>query len=295
MGDPMDFSVVVTTRNRPVQLVALLTALSQVDYPRDRYEVLVADDGSDTPLEGAVAPLTGTLNLRLVRREPGGPARGRNTAARLARGKYIAFTDDDCLPEPEWLREAWKALEANPGAMAGGGTVNGLPENPYSSASQFITDLVYAHYNGGETGPRFFLTNNMAAPRSQFEQLGGFDEDYVLCACEDRDLCDRWRHAGFRLVYAPLARVRHMHRLTLASYCRQHFTYGRGAVRFHKMTALRGSGRLRDHFSFHRSVGSWFREAFRRSPGLGGVKTCGLLILWQVANAAGYLYERVKR
>ena len=138
MGDRLDFSVVVTTRNRPVQLAVLLSALASLDFPRDRFEVVVVDDGGDTLLDGVIAPFTKRLNLRLLRCEHGGPARGRNTGVANAEGHYLAFTDDDCAPESGWLRHMKDALEMNPGAMVGGTVVNGLPSNPYSAASQLI-------------------------------------------------------------------------------------------------------------------------------------------------------------
>jgi GT2 family glycosyltransferase len=165
----------------------------------------------------------------------------------------------------------------------GGRTVNALTGNLCSTASQLIVDIVYEHYNPNPEDARFFATNNMALDAGIFRELGGFDEGFVLPACEDRDLCDRWRHQGHRLRYAPDARVDHYHRLSFAAFCRQHFTYGRGAVRFHRLRAQRGSGRLWREVGFHFHIGP------------RALALAALLVVWQVVNAAGYFYERLRR
>jgi GT2 family glycosyltransferase len=240
-----------------------------------------------------VAPFADRIQINLIRKDPGGPARGRNTGVQAARGRYVAFLDDDCIPEPGWLGAMELALRASPGAMIGGKTRNGLPANPYSAASQFTLEMVYAFNNQDPRAARFFATNNMALPRDRFSELGGFDEDYVLTAGEDRDLCDRWRQAGFPMIHHEAAVIRHCHALSLVSYCRQHFTYGRGAVRFHSKAAARGSSRLRDHIGFHGRLPTWFMRALRSQPPASPFKLIVLFLTGQALNAAGFFYERL--
>ncbi|MGH9673346.1 MAG: glycosyltransferase [Bryobacteraceae bacterium] len=293
IDDRITFSIVITTRNRARQLTTLLAALAALRFPKDRFEAVIVDDGGDESLDGALAAVSGAIQMRMLRREAGGPARGRNTGARAARGRFLAFIDDDCVPEPEWLQALATVHQERIDAMIGGRTLNGLLSNPFSAASQFITDIVYRHYNRGAAGPRFFASNNMAVPRERFLSLGGFDEDFSF-ACEDRDLCARWKEAGLPRIYEPAAVVRHSHDLRFASYCRQHFAYGRGAFHFHRKVKARGTGRLRDHFGFHLRLPYWFVIAWRRAPG-AALRLWGLLLVWQVVNAAGYTYERVRR
>ena len=94
----------------------------------------------------------------------GGPARARNLGARAARGRLLAFTDDDCRPEPGWLAALEAALAARPGAMVGGRVTNLLADNPFAEASQLVTDIVYAHYNAGPGDARFVASNNSPSP-----------------------------------------------------------------------------------------------------------------------------------
>lgn len=289
----LDFSVIVPTYDRPDALGCCLTALASQDYPRERFEVIVVDDGSEVSPRPQVEEASAGLTIRILEQANAGPARARNRGARQARGKYLAFTDDDCRPTPSWLRELGAALARAPGAIAGGRIVNALPENPYSSASQMIADVVYAHYNNDPDHARFFSSNNFAIAAADYRSLGGFDERFTILACEDRELCDRWRASGGRMVYAHDAVVEHAHPLGLASFLRQHFTYGRGAVHFHRIRAARASGTMRNEMSFHLNVDNWLMQPFRRRSPADAARIAALMLLWQSANLAGFLFESV--
>jgi GT2 family glycosyltransferase len=287
-------SVVVPTRDRPGQLADCLRALGGLDYPRDRLEVIVVDDGGAADLEPVRTSAPSELSLSLIRRDrAGGPAAARNTGAAAADGENLAFTDDDCLPERAWLAELTAALGAAPGAGCGGHTANGLPGNRYAEASQHIQELVYAHYNADPEAARFFASNNLAVPRAAFLELGGFDAERFPRASEDRDFCDRWLASGRTLRYAPAAVVQHARALDLPGFARQHMAYGRGAARYQRARAERGSGRLRDDVPFHLNRSLWRRTLGMR-PARHAASMVALLGLWQAANAAGYALERVQ-
>lgn len=281
MSEPV-VTVIVPTAGRPAQLARCLAALDRLDYPRDRLEVVVVDDGGTGEVQG---------DVRVIRHaERRGPGAARNTGAAAARGEVLAFTDDDCLPEPGWLRAVVAALAHGPGAAVGGRTVNALTSNRYAEASQHIQDLVYAHYNRDPDAARLFASNNLAVPREDFLAVGGFDESFRF-ASEDRDFCDRWRASGRTLRYAPEAVVRHAHDLDLSGFLAQHLAYGRGAARFHRQRERRGTGRLRDDARFHLDASLYLRT-LRLRPGRRAARTIALLSLWQAANATGYVLER---
>lgn len=284
------FSVVVTTYNRPAQLERCLAALARSSYARDAFEVIVVNDGGSVPLGAIVAGFRDRMNVTLVDQPNAGPAGGRNYGARVARNEFLAFTDDDCEPDPGWLAALGRCLQHSPDSLVGGHTVNGLPDNPYSRASQLIVEMAYAFYNSDLQHPRFLTTNNLAARAELFWQCGGFDRQFRTS--EDREFCDRWRNRRLAMAYLPEALVVHRHPLTLASFCRQHFQYGRGAARFHRTCAARHSSRLRDHVGFHLRLPRWWRSA--AAAGDGGVTLphfLPYLVLWQLANACGYFYE----
>ena len=292
MNEAPFFSIVITTFRRPRQIVECLHSLEFLDYPRSRYEVIVVDDGSPEPLDAIISSFRASLPLTLLRQPNGGPASGRNTGARHARGRYLAFTDDDCQPAPDWLKRLEACLLADPDIMVGGRTVNVLPSH-CSAASQIIHDLVYGFFNHDPEHARFFATNNMALPRLQFLAAGGLDESFRF-ASEDRELCDRWHHLGFRLRYEPAATVCHRHDLNFPRFCRQHFAYGRGAARFHAVRRERRSSSLLEQSIFHLRPDWWLIAPVLRAGGIiDGLALFGLLLTWQSANAAGYCYERL--
>lgn len=283
-------SIIVPTRLRPRQLAACFASLLGLDYPRDRFEVIVVDDGGDMPPD-SISPFRAHLDVTLVKQARAGPATARNTGARRAKGNIIAFTDDDCAPDPRWLRALAQRFDDAPGKAIGGRTVNALPENLYSTASQILVDYLYAYYNAMPERAVFFTSNNLAVPRDQFLAAGGFDESFGLPAAEDRELCDRWRGLGHGMIYAPEVLVYHGHELTLRKFCRQHFNYGRGAVHFHQARARRSGARVRlEPAAFYLNL---LRYPFSREPQGRGLKLAALLALSQSTNAAGFFYQRV--
>ena len=288
-------SVIVPTYNRADELRHCLDALARQDYPRDCFEVIIADDGSARSPAAVVEAYRGKVGIEFLAVAHGGPARARNRAAERARGRYLAFTDDDCRPHPDWLSSLAGVLTRAPDALVGGRVSNALPENVYSSASQTVTDVVYAHYNAEPEEARFFASNNMAIAKAKFLDMGGFDENFQILACEDRELCDRWRAGGGRMLYAPDAIVGHAHALDLFHFLRQHFTYGRGAVHFHRIRAERQSGTMRDEMSFHTNLRNWLLAPFRGRAFMSGLVVAWLLVCWQAANTAGFLYETLAR
>lgn len=282
-------SVIVPTRNRPQQLDECLTALSEQSLARSHFEVIVVDDGSNPAL--AVDLEAFQLSGRVVRQPcQGGAAAARNAGMRAARGRAIAFTDDDCRAARDWLARLLTRLDDSGDMLIGGRVVNALSGNVYAATSQLIHELAYAHHNENGRGARFFASNNMAAPADSLVRLGGFDPAFST-ASEDRDLCARWRESGRELMYAPEAEVAHAHYLTLARFWTQHFRYGRGAWRYHASLRRRGHGSFARDLGFH---ARFLRRAGEPLTQRGNTIAVGaLLIVWQVANLAGFLLEAI--
>ena len=294
MTPSRSFSVIVPTYQRAASLGRCLDALGAQTLERDRFEVIVVDDGSAEPPRAAIerARRGGALDVRLLEQANAGPAAARNAGANVAQGTYVVFTDDDCRPDAGWLR-ALEAMTARfPGCAIGGRVVNALGDGIYSTASQLLIEFLYEYYNVDETGGRFFITSNLALPTQAFRQIGGFDTSFPLAAGEDRDLCDRWREAGLRMVYSDEAIVHHAHALGLRSFCRQHFNYGRGAFHLHRARARRGEGPLRvEPADFYtRLVGF----PLGRVKGPRAVALSALMALSQAVYVTGYLTERLR-
>jgi GT2 family glycosyltransferase len=167
--------------------------------------VIVVDDGSaaDTGELLRTWERSGELELRVIRNgEPAGPAAARNAGWRAARGGLIAFTDDDCAPDPRWLISAIEAQRHTPGAIVQGRT---LPEPSESAASRLLSRSVHVD----SLGPQY-ETCNIFYPRELLERLGGFDQRFgKRPAAEDTDLAWRAIASGARPLYAPEAVVFH--------------------------------------------------------------------------------------
>lgn len=293
------FTIVIPTFDRPAKLGSCLRALSKQSLPVEHFEVVVVDDGGTAELGSVIGEHGGRLNARLVRQPNAGPASARNHGAALAAGKFVAFTDDDCLPDVQWLELISRRLEEAPERLVGGRTINAVPDNNYSEASQHLISYLYTYYGGRDEfedrqtdRPVFLASNNMAMRLDLFQKTGGFDTSFPLAAGEDREFCDRWGAHGLETLYAHEAVVYHLHDLSLASFARQHFAYGRGAYHFHRARRRRAdqkffieplsfySGLIRHPLTLERSGRAWLQS--------------GLLALAQVANASGYFWERVR-
>jgi glycosyltransferase involved in cell wall biosynthesis len=297
---PPAISVIVPTYKRQPELERCLRALSDQTYPRDGFEVIVVDDGSDSSLEPAIAPFRESLRLRLIEQKNAGPARARNLGAEHAAGALLAFIDDDCEAHPEWLAALNEQFHRWPDRAIGGATVNGLPENVYSAATQDLVDYL-CHYDGApheqgaasRTAPPFFTLNNLAVPAALFHHVGGFNVSFRLAAGEDREFCDRWQGCGYGLQNAPDAKMQHMHALSFAKFWRQHMNYGRGAFHFRRARTERGAPAI--GFEPMAFYGRLLTFPLRRGWSTRGLLLMVLLGVAQAANALGFILEMRRR
>jgi GT2 family glycosyltransferase len=284
------FSIVVPAHERPDELHNCLLAICGLDYPASRFEVIVVDDGSATALEPVVARFRDRLDgrLQLLRTAHAGPAAARNLGARAAQGEHLAFLDADCLPATDWLTAfADAARRFPPNTLLGGHTSDGCPDNPYSAASHEILDVVHAFYNCTPEASQFFPGANLAVRTRSFLAAGGFCEGFAIS--EDREFCYRWLERGHGLAFVPGATIRHVHPVTLWTFCRRHFNYGRGAYGFHHLRARHERHPLRlgpRSFYRHLLLHPLARGLSKRALNLGT-----LVVLSQLASAAGFWFE----
>jgi len=280
------FSIIVPTYNHPERLADCLKSLSQLEYPRDRFEVIVVDDGSQVNPEAVVAPFLGRLNVSLITQKHSGPGAARNNGATQARGQFLAFTDSDCMPVSNWLQNLATRFAMEPDHAIGGRTLNFLSDNLYSTTSQVTRDVVYAYYNTHHHKMQFFPSSNLAMPADRFRAIGGFDPTFTRS--QDRELCDRWQHYGFQMTYAPEVLVYHAHPYTFHAFWRRYFNGGRFAFRFHQTAARRGSGSPKVDSRFYLNL---FRNIFSQEHGSRALWVTALLIISQFANAMGFYWE----
>jgi GT2 family glycosyltransferase len=197
----VSLTVVVATHNRSERLVRLLAALDKQDLPD--LEVVVVDDGSSDDTWNVLQEATRRypwLQAHQMARN-GGPARARNAGWRTSRRDIVAFTDDDCVPSPEWATRLLGAFETAGTDIAQGAT----------SADQecFRVRGPFAHSVRVEQASPMFETCNLAVRRALLERLDGFDESFAHAYGEDCDLGWRAKALGATAVFLPDAVVVH--------------------------------------------------------------------------------------
>jgi GT2 family glycosyltransferase len=292
MNSGVQFSIVIPTHGRPHHLESCLASVAQLQYPRDEYEVIVVDDGGPDPLDPVIQRLRGQMRLSLVRQANAGPAAARNAGAARATGEWLAFTDDDCEPDSCWLKMFAQRMRQTPDALIGGRIVNRLPHNPCAAASQAITDCTYHRMQHGGA-EMLFASCNLAVSAASFRRIGGFSTSYPLAAGEDYDLCHRWQQAGQAAIYAPEAIVNHRHDLTLRSFLRQHYSYGRGLLQFRRRAAGGVIASVRQ-----RRLGTYLellRWPLAHRNGQDAWNQVLLIALSQLATAAGAARQMLTR
>ncbi|HUY65168.1 MAG TPA: glycosyltransferase [Acidimicrobiales bacterium] len=211
MSEPA-VSVVVPTRSRPAFLADALDAIGAM--AGDRFEVVVVDSGSPDPVP--VAEVVRRAGARLVRCERPGISLARNTGVAAARGAIIAFTDDDCAPDPRWVEAIVAAFENHPDtAFLTGRTSAGEGRGGRGQIQLSVQeDTEPAVFAGADDDP-FTMGHgaNMAWRADALQQLGGFDEllgtGARLRAAEDTDAFWRARRHSLIGRYEPDAVVVH--------------------------------------------------------------------------------------
>ncbi len=198
-------SVVVPTYKRPDLLARCLDALLAQDFDAQDYEILIADDADFTATQQQVTLIAEKARLQgqTVRYIPvpsacsHGPAAARNAGWREARGEIIAFTDDDCIPQTQWLAAGVAAMVDGVAGAAGHLIVplEGIP-----------TDY---EYNAAQLGKNDFVTANCFYRRDALLEVGGFDECFTSAWREDTDLVFTLLARGAKFTTAQDAVVIH--------------------------------------------------------------------------------------
>ena len=228
------FTVVVPTYNRKSTLRQTLIALVAQDY--SDFEIIIVDDGStDGTAEMMLQEFPGARYIRQANR---GPAAARNRGVQAATGEIIAFTDDDCVPPPDWLSRLADGFARYPQVVGVGGALEApedvLKTNRWAQYERYVSHTVYrtgaTEYLGGFECPAGG-TNNLAYRRAAIVQIGGFDETFPFAAGEDTDLKLRLCQGGAQLLYVPVTAL-HLQDYTAAGFKRQAYFRGQGRARF---------------------------------------------------------------
>lgn len=270
------FSIVIPTCHRPEQLAACLRrVLPQHTSAGDDCEIIVTDDGATT-VEAMIA--AEFPRVRWIAGPRRGPAANRNHGARHASGAWLAFTDDDCLPDAMWLA-AFAARASEPGieVLEGRTYVDRPRTHPLDDSP--------INERGGN-----LWACNFAIRRERFLALGGFDENFPFASMEDTELRLRLVERGIAIAFVPEASVlhpwrriadwrKHSRRQAKSRLLLERLHPGRGFMRFHpRLLAHFTRTVLREHLTF------WLRhpiEGTRVLPGIWRAMAREILWCWR--------------
>ncbi|MCS6827225.1 MAG: sugar transferase [Caldilinea sp.] len=232
MSEPMQSenllcSVIVPVYNGAGTIERCLNALATQTVAPERYEVIVVDDGSTDQTAAAIERWHKThphVQLTLLLQENAGPAAARNRGAVAARAPLLLFTDADCAPTPTWI-EAMAAPFADPDVAGAKGAY-------VTEQTGLVPRFVQAEYEdrydrmAGQAQIDFIDTYSAAYRRSIFLENQGFDPIFTTASVEDQEFSFRLAQKGYRLVFAPAARVSHLHDSGVREYFRRKYYIG---------------------------------------------------------------------
>jgi glycosyltransferase involved in cell wall biosynthesis len=289
----MRCSIIVPTRDRADLLPLCLGAVSRQRF--FDYEVIVVDDGS---VAGALDRARGAFPaVRWIRQEPQGQAAARNRGMAEATGDLFVFTDDDCLPPPEWLGRHVERY-ADPRVGAAGG--------PLISGSRNFCDRFYAARYREEYERPILITDvggwqrlvsgNFSLPRAVVERVGVFDERFR--SGSDADQVRRIVRAGYEVVHDPALGVEHLKFRTLVSFLVERFRKSSGALLTDVKEGTLRARRFVPLVDPRATARDWqsYRDLFDGgAPSFLGFWSLALLTRWIEVSGRAYYYWRIGR
>ena len=198
-------SVIIPVFNDP-KIRLCLEALQKQTYPQSLYEVIVIDNGSDEDIESIVSE---SAWVSFAREDRPGSYAARNKGISLAKGEIIAFTDADCIPEPDWIERGVASLLKLPNCGLVAGKINLFYKDPEQPTTVELYDRFMRGYRQDVAIDKFRygLTANVFTFRSVLDKVGMFDSE--LKSNGDTEWGQRVYAFGYQQFYADDACVAH--------------------------------------------------------------------------------------
>ncbi|RMH65637.1 MAG: glycosyltransferase [Calditrichaeota bacterium] len=233
------YSIIIPSYNRAAELAELLPSLNNLDFPKERYEVILSDDGSEdeTPRLAAYYAEATELPLTFIRQENQGPGAARNAGMQAARGDFFIFVDSDVTMPAHWLTAIDEALEKENGDAFGGPDTFRHSFPPLLKAINYsMTSFITTGGLRGKKGkklakfyPRSF---NMGLSRALWQKIGGFGG---LRHGQDIEFSHRIIQSGAKVLFVENAPVYHKRRTSLRRFYKQVFNWGVARINLYKL------------------------------------------------------------
>jgi GT2 family glycosyltransferase len=212
-------SIIIPTFNGSSRIGNCLDALVQQTAGRN-VEILVVDDGSTDNIADVVRSYS---SVRLITQANAGPASARNRGAMEAKGTILLFTDDDCVPMPDWLEsilEPFKDVDVV-------GAKGVYRTHQKSLAARFVQIEYEDKYRlmAGLSSIDFIDTYSAAFRRDRFLEMAGYDTSFPVACAEDVELSYRMSARGWKMKFVPAAIVYHTHPDTFSRYLKKKYKF----------------------------------------------------------------------
>ncbi|MBF0571349.1 MAG: glycosyltransferase [Candidatus Omnitrophica bacterium] len=217
---PITISVIIPAYNASATIGRTLEALSRQKCNQP-FEVIVVDDGSCDNTADIVCSFAAA---RYVRQDNAGPACARNHGANLARGKFLAFTDSDCIPHEDWISRLMETFgQQEIGVVCGS---YGIANPKYWLARCVYKEILWRHTRLMPDYPNAFGSYNFCVRKEVFDAIGGFNSAYRHASGEDNDLSYKITQSGWRIYFQRKALVDHYHTVKVVKYLKEQFRHG---------------------------------------------------------------------
>jgi glycosyltransferase involved in cell wall biosynthesis len=250
-------SVIIPVFNDSDRLRICLQALEQQTYPKEHYEVVVIDNGSQEDLKSVVDQF-GQASLTYESRP--GSYIARNKGVSVAKGEVIAFTDADCIPAPDWLEKGIAALLSAPGIGLVAGRIDLFVKDPKNPNPVELYESLAMGFPQDKflEDKQFGVTANLFTLKEVLVNVGVFDEN--LKSGGDLQWGQRVFAKGYRQVYADDARVKHPARDSWDDLLKRSMRIIGGKYDLMKQNSKSNLGALKDLILFLKPP---FRSFFR--------------------------------
>lgn len=243
MSEYPSLSIIVPVLNMGKTIRATLDSLIEVEYPKDKMEIIVVDGKSKDNTRRIVREYPVTL----VEQEGKGLNAARNTGIKYSVGEILAYTDGDCVVPSNWAKKIVENFQ-DPFIGFVGGTLEGYDKN--SILGNYMDESLFQSTPGFRIRieahdlklMQFPAGANMAFRRKALERVKFFDEN-ITYGFDDLEPVEEMGFKGFRIILDPEVNILHQHRSTLRGLIKQHFNYGRGGslLTIHKRSSILAS------------------------------------------------------
>ncbi len=235
------YSVIIPSFNRADEIRELLASLQQLDFPRERFEVIVADDGSTDNTAEIVRQAQKDYDypLHYFAQKNQGPGAARNLGMNKAHGDFFIFLDSDVTVPPQWLKNVDAALTDEQADAFGGPDTYRKDFPPLLKAinysmTSFITTGGLRGKKGKKIAKYYPRSFNMGLSRAVWQKIGGFSS---LRHGQDIEYSHRILNSGAKVIFVADAPVFHKRRTNLRRFFRQVFNWGVARINLYKIDA----------------------------------------------------------